>query len=353
MTLIGAIGRLQPDGSRLPRIRAGLARLEADPSAVLVPVDVGYPADCVDGRPFDIPDLPSAARSRDRGRMPRVAGGTLTTWLVDVLLTGMFLPTRTPGRGAGPTDVAADMDPQRLGQAIATWAPSWLSLTCASLRDSGRPVSAHSDDLAATGNCGCGAVDSLATILGLLGQRPAGIVSLMESWGADPADVPVSVLRRCGDLALTMPDGDDIAGVIAGYADAPMPVMHGGHGEIAIVANTVRGTTVDPAAAGAVLLAAASPTGPDEGVPPSARGAGDGEGRDAAERTGRAALPQIFVVDVWALDAIADFACEQSGRTGWPLAVARDEVVATAAAFNAATLLTLCGPQMPSAVLRP
>jgi len=327
MTLIGAIGRVVPERSRIAGIRASLDRLSDDPRSILLPVDTAYPATCLDGRPFDIPAMPAAARLTDGVRTARAAGGTLTTWLVDVLLTGMFLPTRRPGAGAGPQEADADMDPPRLGEEIANWAPSWLSLTCATLRSAGLPVSAHGDDQATPGNSGCGAIDSLATILGLLGQRPRGLVDLMRSWGVDPTDVPVGVLRRSGSLALTMPDGDDIAGVISGYADPPMPTMHGAHQEVAVLANTVPGTTVDPAALAAVWADTAAP--PDLDASPA----------------------QVFVVDTWSFDAIADFYLDQAAQAHRPPRVTRDQIVATAAAFNSAALLTLCAPEMPVAVL--
>ncbi len=328
MTLIGAIGRIMPERSRIADTQAALARLNNDPSRFLLPVDIAYPASCLDGRPFDLPATPPAARSAHHMRTARVAGGTLTTWLIDVLLTGMFLPTRRPGGGAGPREADIDMDPSRLGEEIANWAPSWLSLTCATLRSAGLPVSAHSDDHATPGNSGCGAIDSLSTTLGLLGQRPQGLVDLMVSWGVDPTAVPVGVLRRSGSLALTMPDGDDIAGVISGYADPPMPTMHGSHQEIAVLANSFPGTTIDPSAVAAALA--------DAGAQPEPS----------------AAPAQVFVVDTWSFAAVADFYLDQAARAPRPLVVTRDQVVATAAAFNAATLLTLCAPEMPVTVLR-
>lgn len=349
MTLTGAIGRLEPAPSQLPGIRAGLERLTADPGGALVPVSRPYPAGCLDGRPFEIPDMPAAARVPDGGSTPRVAGGTLTTWVVDVLLTGVFRPVAVPGRGTGarrrgerpegpPPVRETGADPAGLGEEIATWAPAWLSLTCASLRAADLPVSAHGDDHAAPGNSGCGAVDSVATILGLLGQRPPGVVALMESWGIDVADVPEAVLRRCGALALTMPDGDDIAGVISGYADSPMPIMHGPHREVAVVANTVPGTTIDAAAVGAALDAAGA-------------GPGVGTGAADAEPPGEAGAWQVFAVDTWAFGSIADFYRDQAADGGRAPA-SHDQIVATAAAFNAAALLTLCAADMPVAVLR-
>ena len=103
--------------------------------------------------------------------------------------------------------------------------------------------------------------------------------------------------------------GDGIVGVVSGYAQAPLPVMHGQHHEAAVLANAIPGTTVDVPRV-SHLLARALP--------------------------GNAA-PQSFVVDTWSFERIADFYLDRDR----PAAATRAEVVATVAAFNAATVLTL------------
>jgi len=250
-----------------------------------------------------------------------VAGGTLSTWIVDLLLTGLFRPEppHAPRRGA-ETDEMALISPGRLGEELQTWTPAWLSLTCSALREAGLPVSAHTDDHAEGTDCGCGAADSLGTILALLGQRPRGVDVLLRQWGIDPEDLPATVVGRCAALALTLPPGDGIVGVVSGYAQAPLPVMHGTHHEAAVLANSIPGTTVDIPRV-SHLLARVLPGHTD---------------------------PQSFVVDTWSFERIADFYLDRER----PAEATRAQVVATVAAFNAATLLTLCGPGMSAVTLR-
>lgn len=360
MTLEGAIGRVEPGPEDLEALAALLEDLRRNPRDLVVPVTHDYPAHCLDGRPWDVPSLPTGgwghpprrsgteqttAHSPDSVPAPTgftatsgatgattvptphnpgtpcVAGGTLSTWIVDLLLTGLFRPEppEAPRRGAD-TDEMALISQGRLGEELQTWTPAWLSLTCSALRDAGLPVSAHTDDHAEGADCGCGAADSLGTILALLGQRPRGVDVLLRQWGVDPADLPAPVVGRCAALALTLPPGDGIVGVVSGYAQAPLPVMHGQHHEAAVLANAIPGTTVDIPRV-SHLLARALP--------------------------GNAA-PQSFVVDTWSFERIADFYLDRDR----PAAATRAEVVATVAAFNAATVLTLCGPGMSAVTLR-
>lgn len=363
MTLAGAIGRVEPPSEHREALEALLDGMRRTPEDLLVPVSSSHPASCFDGRPWEVPTLSldgwcaperrvrdltpkdSAPMSQsspalDPGRAaaattiaaspampaprtpltPRVAGGTLSTWIVDLLLTALFLPTAPedphPRR---EIDRMTLLTPARLGEELQSWTPAWLSLTCAALRGAGLPVSAHTDDRAAGADCGCGAADSLGSILALLGQHPRGVDDLLGQWGVDPGDLPTDVVRRCAAVALNLPTGDGIVGIISGHAQSPMPVMHGPHGEVAVLANTRPGTTVDVPHL-TELLAGALP----------------------ADHT-----PQAFIVDTWSFGAIADFFLDRED----PPPVTRAEVIATVAAFNAATLLTLCGPGMPTVAL--
>lgn len=345
MSLQGAIGRVQPPLESRPSIAEHLAALVKDPSPYLLPASSTVPFGCVDGRPFTIDALPVPGRGARPApppqAVPRAAGGTLTTWAVDLLLTTLFRPDLpTTGRAGWGPENRDRADPARLGHEMNSWSPAWLSLICSSLRAADLPVSAHTDDHASGHDCGCGAVDSLASVLAILGQRPPGLVALLGEWGTDIADLPDSVPRRAGAMALTMPDGDDIIGVISAYADGPLPVMHGGHHEVAVVANRIAGTTVDTDALGTLLAPACAGTSHE----------GDA-GPVGVEDEGGAGSAQFFVVDTWSFQGIADFLLDRAGRTGAHVEATREQIVATAAAFNAATILTLCGPEMPVAVL--
>lgn len=326
MGLPGALGRIAPHADAVDAIDARLSTLSASPGGLLVPVDAQHPASCIDGRPFDteVVDLPHRVgepptRACTIPRTPRVAGGTLSTWVTDLLTTDLFRPDVPRGHDPSwETDDMRLLTPSSMGEELQSWTPAWLSLTCAALRTAGLPVSIHTDDHAHAPDCGCGAADSLRSILALIGQRTDGLAALMERWGTDPADLPEPVVQRCSAFALTLPHGDDLAGIIAGYADTVLPVMRGPHREVAVVANPVESTTVDPEALATLC---------------GAEGA------------------QVFVVDTWSFSRIADFLAATAARNSRSLPFDRDQILATTCAFNAATVLTLCAPTMPAAVV--
>lgn len=326
MSLPGALGRIAPAADVLDVVDAHLRTPGDLPTDLLVPVDVEHPASCMDGRPFDVEvvELPHHRRSApsprcDAPRTPRVAGGTLSTWVTDLLATGLFRPEVPRDRDpAWETDDMRLLTPSAIGEELQSRTPAWLSLTCASMRAAGLPVSIHTDDHAHAPDCGCGAADSLRTVLALVGQRPEGLSALMEQWGTDPEALPDVVVQRCSAFALTLPAGDDLAGIIAGYSDTVLPVMRGDHREVAVLANPVEGTTVNPRVLDTLC---------------------------GTEGT------QCFVVDTWSFSRIADFLEDTARRTSTPLSLTREQVLATTCAFNAAAVLTLCAPAMPSQVV--
>ena len=316
MTLIGAIGRIQPAVEQHDHIDGVLREAAANPGGVLVDVEADYPASCVDGRPFDFPADPSFAGFR----LPRLAGGSVSTWVVDLLLTDLFRPALPEGSDPA-LDPVTTSAPGEAGKVLKTWAPAWLSSTMRSLADKGLPVSDHTDDHAHAPYSGCGAADGLGTVLAVLGEHAQGIDDLLITMGIDPADLPTSVIERCQRFALTLPDGQDTIGVISGYSQAPLPRMLGGHDEIAAVANLVPGTTVDPAVLGPML------SGTDE-------------------------IAQFFVIDAWTFERVADFYIACALEREIELKASRANIIATVAAFNAATVLTLCAAEMPVTVLK-
>lgn len=326
MSLPGALGRIAPTADVLDVVEEHLSTPGAVPPELLVPVDQAHPSSCMDGRPFDVEvvDLPHHSRRTPTSpvalpRTPRVAGGTLSTWVTDLLATGLFRPEVSQDRDPGwEADDMRLLTPSSIGEDLQSRTPAWLSLTCASMRAAGLPVSIHTDDHAHAPDCGCGAADSLRTILALIGQRPQGLATLMEQWGTDPADLPDVVVQRCSAFALTLPAGDDLAGIIAGYADTVLPVMHGDHHEIAVIANPVEGTTVDP---------------------------------HALQRLCGVGQAHCFIVDTWSFTSVADFLEDTARRTSTPLTLTREQVMATTCAFNAAAVLTLSAPTMPSWVV--
>ena len=161
MTLLDAAGTLGPQYGLAATVRSTLDGLERGASHIRCASVGNYPAQCIDGRPS----------AEDRPAFPRSAGGSLTTWVVDFLLTGVFAPE---------VDELAE---ENLSDVLS----KWLDTTCATLAEAGIPVSGHRDDQANEAKAGCGAADGLGVILALLGSHPAGIDALLTEWGIDPA----------------------------------------------------------------------------------------------------------------------------------------------------------------------
>ena len=289
MTLLDAAGTLSPQPESATAVAGALRDLATDSSHLRCATASNYPAQCIDGRPF----------AGQHSAMPRSAGGSLTTWVVDFLLTGVFAPEQSE---------AAE-------QSLADVLMSWLDATCATLVEAGLPVSGHRDDHANGAKAGCGAADSLGVILALLGSHPAGIDALLTDWGIDPADLPDVVFARAREAAAGVPSGPELIAVIGRHAQEPLPTVTGAHLEAAVIANSWAGHTVRPGA------------GPTDST-------------------------QAFGIDLWALPHIADFLMIVAARSGHMLAASDAHITATAAAFNAAALLVLCSPDMPSIVLR-
>ncbi|WP_165216607.1 hypothetical protein [Schaalia sp. ZJ1691] len=321
MTLKGTIGHIQPAEGEVDRIDAALRLIVSDPQKVLVPVEQSYPSACIDGRPMIVSQTSASGdtvTSRAALR-PRLAGGTLSTWIVDLLLTRVFRPSSL----ASAQDLTR-IPVQRVSHDFEQWSPSWLSMLCSSLREAGHDVSCHSADASAGDDSGCGALDSLASIIAIIGQVPDAVAELMAAWGIPLTDVPEQVFAACSSVSLTLPTGADLAGIISAYASTPIPVAAGPHAEVAVIANRIPRTTVNPQALHEVLGG------------------------------------QAFVVDVWAADAIADFFLTahradlpQGMSTGDSHRATRKAIIATVCAFNAAAVLALSGPRMRVGTLSP
>ncbi len=289
MTLLDAVGTLGPQPESATVVAAALADLDNDSSRIRCTPASNYPAQCIDGRPT----------AGEHAHQPRSAGGTLTTWVVDFLLTGVFAPD------------AAEAAEQSFSDVLV----SWLDATCATLVEAGLPVSGHRDEHTNEAKAGCGAADALGIILALLGSRPDGIDALLTEWGIDPAELPDVVSARAREAAAGVPSGPELIGTLEKHAQEPIPTVTGDHLEAAIIANSWSDQTLR------------SGVGPTQ-------------------------TTQAFGVDLWALRHIADFLMIVAARSGHMLTATDAQITATAAAFNAAALLVLCNPDMPSIVLR-
>lgn len=344
LPLIGAMGRIQPDKNLRDHICSRMAILESDPTSILHRVPFhSHPARCIDGRPFTVEqiDLQGVEFPVPCGELPRGAGGTAATWVIDLLTTTAFRPHSSfPGSAVEADELRA-------------LTPTWLSLTCAALQRQGIPVGTHGDDRSHGGDCGCGAVDRLGSILALIGQAHPTLFSLLEQWGFDPRHLPASLPNRCARYAMTVPSGSGISGILKGHASAAVPSMQGRHAEVAVVVNLIPGTVVDTAAVGRFLVA-------NE----------DGAWRDAESSLiadPRQSLPdprnpQVFAVDPWSFWNVADFlvahadpeaGATETGLLVLPREITREAVATTLMLLNCATLMTLCGSGMPVMVLRP
>lgn len=326
----GALGTIEPPEEQRPHIWQRLHALEKDPSPFRVPVDPSHlPLSCIDGRlcheglPFwsDAPPAGHALRETGPARTTaRVPGGTALAWVADLLTTRAF----HPHNGLGSPD---PLPRETLGEDLRDLTPAWLSILCSTLRTGGFHVWAHTGPSVSASDCGCGAIDNLGTELGLIAQAPPALIDLVNSWGLDMRDLPDEVPRRCAHLSTTLPEGAGIVGILAGWADTPLPHASGKHCEVALLVNTCRGTTIDSHKACAALMPSRDPH------------RGDNVG--------------VFVIDTWVFEDIADFLLRNAaGHSGSVSSYSRQELVTVMAAFTAATVLTLCGPQLPLSVLR-
>ncbi len=332
-----ALGRIQPEPAALEPLLVRLGMIEADPDMVLVPTDEdAHPGACMDGRPAKVTEinLPGVCAPAVQGPRARAAGATLGTWVADLLTVEAFRPVDSPS-GAGELAGLGELD----GESLRELTPAWLSLLCSGLREASCTVSTHNSDRAHGGDCGCGAIDNLGTELALMAQEPHKVAALVEEWGFDPSAIPSQVHERCARYATTVPHGQGVYGIIAGHAQAPVPQLLGAHGEVALVVNRRRGTTVDTQVLEAILTQGDTPC--DEG------GAAGSPGVGVAEHTVGA---QAFVIDAWTFENVADFLHEAGTRAGRPTP-SREALAATVAAFNAGVVLTLAGARLPVVVL--
>ena len=119
-----------------------------------------------------------------------------------------------------------------------------------------------------------------------------------------------------GSMLSTTPlTGEQLEAYIAAEpinpAGLPRPYEHGGR-------LTPEGTTVDP---------------------------------HALQRLCGVGQAHCFIVDTWSFASVADFLEDTARRTSTPLTLTREQVMATTCAFNAAAVLTLSAPTMPSWVV--
>ena len=261
-----------------------------------------FPAQCIDGRPSTTGAV---------SRLPRTAGGTLSIWVAQLLLSDESVLGEVPAS----SEVVSEFDLTMTASEKKETLLRSLTDLCELLVAEGLPVSDHFGEHTAAGS-GCGAADNLARILEVFSSSDA-IAPLLEEWGLSVADIPASATLRARAMTHQLPDGHSLVGAIDAAAQSTLPVLAGAHSEIAVIANGTPGTTVDGGAVGASLE------------------------RDEA---------QVFAVDTWAFANAADHLLEL-GVLGADADVDRAQIVAVIAAFNAATLLTLCAPTMPTVYL--
>lgn len=255
-----------------------------DPSRVLRRWEGGpFPTACIDGRPtVDEATVASPAPAL------RLAGGTVSVWVGLLLSAALPMPASREEALGG------------------------LHRLCVDLAAHGWPLATHCDDHAAPPQCGCGAADHLSAILGILAEESDTISSIINQWGFDAnlqiisqkAQVASSILTGLGKAMYdTVTSVDEQAG----------PQVLGAHEEALTVINTHPGMVVDRTVVTSLLSSHMMDT------PKCA--------------------PQCFVVDVWALPAIAS-----------AMSAPKDFAPAVAA-FNAAALLALCSETMTVTVL--
>lgn len=230
------------------------------------------------------------SHTSDIPAFPRAAGGTLTAWAAYALAT--------PSPLSNENALLTGLD--RMAE--------YLQLHAHAVGD-------HRGEAPQPTLSGCGAADNLRTILAMIANRPATLSRMLASWGVPWAASAQLIADNAHALSRgALPTGTDVLRTIESHTPTPVPTLRGAHREIGVMANGKPGTTFDDDAIHLAL-------------------------RDASQGQGPA---QVFVVDTWAFDPLAEVLvayCDEYSHAHY---------AAAAAAFNAATVLTLCAPTMPT-----
>lgn len=277
----GSIGAHPQD---LLALRLCTERIVANAQDFLIPWQQGpFPTACIDGRPAE-----SEATREVSAPALRLAGGTVSAW-VGALLCGLLdLPSSTEAAMAG------------------------LGAFCQDLHQLGFALSTHTDDHTAGDNCGCGAADQLGAILRLIETEPEAVKGILDSWGVVCPDFTVVADRARSMSSAVTGVGSQINQTIMSVAPDANIEVQGEHREVLTMINTRPHCSINRTKVMAELAAG-----------------GLGNEENPA---------QVFVVDLWALKAVAQaLSLEDAQRTSF---------IAAGGAFNAAALLALSGPTM-------
>mgnify|MGYP000845845262 FL=1 len=305
--LSSAIGTTEPTQDRIDELHRIFDDIRAAPDAHRIDLHGSYPSGCMDGRPFMLKaeDSPSGKPEPAPPRV-RVPGGSLATWVADLLLVGAFCPEGFTGWDEGEDPLPADVPEQ---------CEAWISNLFSTLRESGIEVCVHSSEKVGEDDFGCGAMDGLKTALRLMIDSREEVEALMRSWGLDPAELPAAALARAERLRTVLPPGARLGQACTPWVSAPIPLAMGEHRELVLVANAQPGTSVN-----------------SDGLVDVLGG-------------------QAFVIDIWSFEVIAQTLMEAAKRRGSGTNATRDGIVAVLAAFSASALLALCGPNIEVVLL--
>lgn len=174
------------------------------------------------------------------------------------------------------------------------------------LKKNGKPVGGHDDDYAEGDKSGCGANDRLADIYGILVRKSDTIRSFCERYGITVDDETHAIILKNAGARQSFSDGSELKAELDLITRGEYDRVYGSHNEVAVVLNTVSGTTLD---------------------------------RDLVYKEFGEEL-QAFNVDVWAFqESVNIISTTPNSRE------VQQKVVAMAY-YNFATALTLCGPAM-------
>lgn len=189
--------------------------VEVDGVKKPVSVDFLIPKWCVDGR-WDEGETDLA---------PNAAGGTYSLVVGDALI-----------------------DADSLIESKSTSASHGAELFT-SLTASGYDIGGHEDSNASGENCGCGACDRMATIIGFLGEN---IEELSQKAAALGANVSEDLKKKIATNAIKLVDSGYISSgakmnksIKETTNDSHSQKLLGSHNEVLLVVNTVEGTTLN------------------------------------------------------------------------------------------------------------
>jgi hypothetical protein len=183
------------------------------------------PFQCVDGRPLS---------EGEQKKRPKMAGGIYSVMTADMLTFQKYKIKN--------------------GQAAKTTA-EYADNFFGHLNDNGHgeKIGGHCDDSSEGGNCGCGAIDKMGTVLDYLAHNPEKVRKVAAYLGVTDEEADEIIFRRALELRdddIEMSSGQEMLKKLRNNAKEEENVeeLTGKHNEKMVVVNSKPDTTLDKAA---------------------------------------------------------------------------------------------------------